>query len=238
MSLLNGLVSYYNGSYTGTVTVTDVHGSNNGTASNARVVNATSKIGKGFDFTQGSDYIDLGSKFNFGARSFSFWIKTSQASDGIILDNARRSSTNIGSTFSVNTSTSGKLNWYIFRGTSGSFGLVTTSTSVNTNSWVHIVGTYDGTANANGIKLYINGVLDVQGTAPASISGTSTDVLRFGIQSQLTGAPYNGFVDETGIWNRALSANEISTLHEIQRGGSPSGSYPFSLTGVFLGGGI
>src|SRR6056297_2240145 len=55
--LLDGLISYYDGSYS-SLTALDVHGANDGTASNSRVLGGTGKLGDGFDFTGGDDYVD------------------------------------------------------------------------------------------------------------------------------------------------------------------------------------
>ena len=73
------------------------------------------------------------------------------------------------------------------------------------NTWVHVVGTYDG----QNIKIHINGVL--KGTTPrvGTISSKTTNVI-FGNNPAST-RPFNGIIDEVKIWNKALTQAEIQT---------------------------
>ncbi len=73
------------------------------------------------------------------------------------------------------------------------------------NTWSHLAATYD---NAN-LRQYINGTLVATKAVTGSII-TSTDVLRIGGNSTW-GEYFNGTIDEVRIYNRALTAGEIST---------------------------
>lgn len=83
--------------------------------------------------------------------------------------------------------------------------------SISSNKWSHIVLTID---SLNSVKLYIDNVLDYATTAPvAKASGQSLT-----IGGHLTnGWNYLGLMDELRIYNRALSAAEISDLANIGR---------------------
>ena len=82
-----------------------------------------------------------------------------------------------------------------------------------TNQWQHIVGVYDGT----NLKYYQNGVL------VSSIPHTgglfyNNENLLFGKGTDGVSAPgfdifYNGKIDDIGIWNRALTQQEITDLY-------------------------
>lgn len=74
------------------------------------------------------------------------------------------------------------------------------------------------TINTTQIALYVNGLINktaTTGTAPTGAGG-------FSIGSQIsTGTPanfFNGTIDEVGIWNRTLSASEISNLYNSGAG--------------------
>ena len=75
------------------------------------------------------------------------------------------------------------------------------------NEWHHIVGTADGST----LKLYVDGVL--RGSTAITVNPPSNnDPLTIGsfFSSQRS---FNGTIDEVRIWNRALSASEISNLY-------------------------
>ena len=85
----------------------------------------------------------------------------------------------------------------------------------NTNSfsgsWVHVAGVLD-----NSMKLYINGVLYAENVSPNITSpGTTTSDLYIGTRTpgnSLVGW-LNGFMDDIRIYNRALSAPEVTQLY-------------------------
>ena len=73
------------------------------------------------------------------------------------------------------------------------------------DTWVHLAGTYDGTTQ----RLYVNGteVANRAQSRPIEVSG---GVLRIGGNSIL-GEIFKGRIDEIRVYNRALSAAEITT---------------------------
>ena len=73
------------------------------------------------------------------------------------------------------------------------------------NTWVHLAGTYDGTTQ----RLYVNGteVANRAQSGPIEVSG---GVLRIGGDS-IWGELFKGRIDEIRVYNRALSATEITT---------------------------
>ena len=91
-------------------------------------------------------------------------------------------------------------------------------TSVSTadwtsNEWHNITGTFDGITN----RLYIDGVLMTEQAAPGnSIYYSSDGLVVFGRDgnSEAQGTShYTGDLDDIGIWNRALTAEEITQLY-------------------------
>jgi hypothetical protein len=93
--------------------------------------------------------------------------------------------------------------------TTGSNDLYSVS-SLSNDVWYHIVVTYDGSTK----KIYINGRLDNS----ASVSGylrSSTSPLGIGafIDGGNLSRYFKGIIDEVRIYNRALTAAEISDLY-------------------------
>lgn len=89
------------------------------------------------------------------------------------------------------------------RGNVGGLGTVVA------DRYYHLVGTYDGT----NMKFYIDGQL--QGTTAANLNLSSDSSLRIGsVPSRSDPNPnFVGVIDEVSIYDRPLSANEISDLY-------------------------
>lgn len=84
-----------------------------------------------------------------------------------------------------------------------------------TTGWHHIAASYTGSSNAAGVTFYIDGVRQATQTVRDGLTTsiqTSASV-QIG-QRNVTGSPLsmNGFLDDVRIYNRALSAAEISAL--------------------------
>ena len=86
---------------------------------------------------------------------------------------------------------------------------IITNINLTLNNWHHIVLTY---TNGTG-KFYKDGALIYTQTGLTTISPTS-NVLLFGKAPWASNANlYNGKLDDIGIWNRALTQQEISALY-------------------------
>jgi len=83
--------------------------------------------------------------------------------------------------------------------------------------WTHFCGTFTGTNEANGIKIYINGALQTDtgtfGSAPGAADLTAT----IG-NNRNRNVGFNGYIDEFGVWDRNLSQSEIATLYNSGAG--------------------
>ena len=94
----------------------------------------------------------------------------------------------------------------------GSNIYVESSSIINTNQWSLITASLDGLT----MKVYVNGKLENTVLQSNNNSfGTNTNPLYIG-KHDYNNAPYyfNGIIDDVGIWNRALSNNEIQKLYD------------------------
>jgi hypothetical protein len=90
----------------------------------------------------------------------------------------------------------------------------------STGTWYHIAATHTPTAN----RYYINGTeVATKTTGTINLAGNSTG-LTIGQNNTSGTNPLDGLIDEIGIWGRALTATEVSTLYNSGSGNQ----YPFS----------
>jgi hypothetical protein len=92
-------------------------------------------------------------------------------------------------------------------------------TTVSVNVWTHLVGTYNGTTGQ--LKLYKNNVAGTPGTlSGAGNTGSASSPFIIGDDSDLYSGfqNWNGLIDQVAIWNRCLTANDVSTLYNSGNG--------------------
>ena len=215
MALTTDIVAYYKMDGD----ATDSVGSNNGSVTGATLT--TGKINQGYSLSGSSQYITISTGSEFDdldtAMTIIAWIKLTATDNECIIgkydatDNHR---------FILHRISGGKLSTILGHGTATDVS-ITGGTTLSTGVWYHTALTYDGTD----AKLYINGSSDatpVTASGALSFNGETTYIGRYDDSS---GSGYfSGVIDEVGIWNRALSSNEITALYNSGDGLQ----YPFS----------
>jgi hypothetical protein len=95
-----------------------------------------------------------------------------------------------------------------------------------TGGWHHVAFTYNGTSFTSGVKIYYDGTSVSLAAAHNTLSATiqTTEVLKLG-------SGFNGLIDEVLVYNRVLSAAEISTLYNS---GSGTESLSYQSSGTFI----
>jgi hypothetical protein len=192
--------------------VGDETGDHNATAHGTTIIDP-GKISKARNFNGSSDYLDTGAFTPPSAgQSYFVWIKTSASGErGITcFNNGSPPGSTIDRSLRI---VSNKLQFYITNA-AGSIGYRATSADdVNTGSWIHVGGVFDGI----NIQTYINGVAN--GSPVAAGGGyTGYGSPRFIIGSSMndgnTSTTYfSGDIDDPRIYDRALSADEVAELY-------------------------
>ena len=241
--VFSGVAAYYKLDETSGTTAKDAHGSNDGTASNARIFAAQTGgiIGNGANFSQGDDFInitypDIRSALDHTTPfTVAFWFNTT-------------SETNFNSLFALDNGSSGgnQLNIYYdtnkFHAVIGGTGGLDSSGGLLDGGWHHMVVVRNET---NGI-LYINGT-EVGRNIPGS--NTYAGDIYIARRDHPSGNYFNGLIDEVGIWNRSLTHQEVIDLYNNGNGkpfstssnitnpylevGTPDGAYEWNYTGEF-----
>ncbi len=75
-----------------------------------------------------------------------------------------------------------------------------------------MVGTWDGTTNADGIRLYVDATDRAQATMTSAELKAVYSNLFIG-RDEANGRYFDGIIDEVGFWNRSLSQAEVTQLY-------------------------
>lgn len=88
------------------------------------------------------------------------------------------------------------------------------TTTWNDGVWHHVAIAYDGSSNASGVTLYVDGVDDTGSTIKDTLSATTDGGADVGIGSRngTTILPWNGDLAEAATWNAELVSDEIVSL--------------------------
>jgi hypothetical protein len=170
---------------------------------------------KSFNFDGTDDYINIGnvSELDFvhtDPFSVSAWVKTSSATYQSVVNKILNSSPYTGYQFAVKSD--GNIQADLV-GT-GTLRKYTTSANVSNGSFHHIVWTYDGSTNASGVKFYVDGS-EVTSTT-TSYDNLSTSISNsdpFCIGMNPPAVPFTGNIDDVSVWNKELSASEVTELY-------------------------
>lgn len=217
----NGLVGYwpFNGN-ANDVSPNANNGTNNGATLTAdRFGNSNSAYS--FDGSTSKIKVPHNNSLNAFPITISTWFK-SQSNMGGMVSKYEGCSNNGWSIHSSNNKISGY--YYNFSGGSYvNFDPNTSTIDINDNSWHQVVETYD----ASGGKIFIDGLLisadTFSGAGTPSVCSTIAD-LYFGYR--VPGNPascvnynffFQGIIDDIGIWNRALTQQEITNLYNANQ---------------------
>jgi hypothetical protein len=175
-----------------------------------------------------NEYVDFGNVLAFertSPMSFSFWAKHSVSSSWYYVLEKQASGTPQG--WAVQFSYTGSLAIQITNTwATNCLQVRTTGTDWADGVWHHFVVTYDGSSTAAGVKMYVDGSLQLMATVYDTLSATiiNTATLKIGGSTLDTPHYFPGNLDEVAAYNRALSQAEVTWTY--------NGGVPRDLKGV------
>ncbi len=92
---------------------------------------------------------------------------------------------------------------------------LTGKTIIQNNQWTHIAARYNSATNT--FSTYVNGVIDSSTVIPGAKPVANNDSIIIGIGRGI-GEAFTGMMDDVRLWNRALTASEISTYFKTSLG--------------------
>lgn len=215
MALTDNIISYWKMDGN----ANDSASSNNGTATNVTFSTGNGKINEGagdMDTPSDIQVADAANLSPTSAISISCWVNTvstvSQYHTFVAKGNVAQYIFRIDGA-------NNKYELYLKLG--GTLRNVKSLTSITDGAWKFLTVTYDGST----MKIYIDGTLDNSASFSGTI-GTGTDVLGIGMDITDGGSNVHliGAIDEVGMWSRALTAGEVTSLYN----GGAGNQYPFS----------
>jgi len=209
----DGLVLYLDAantkSYPGSgITWTDL--SRSGNSSELKGPTFNSGNGGSIVFDGTNDFVEIQNQIQFDQTdpfTLSSWVKSSNVSNELIINNENILYTGYRLNINVNANIEIGL-----RSSISDDIAIETLNSINANTWYHIVGTYDGTSNVSGMKIYINGVEEDTNTISNTLTSSTLSNQRTLLGIRRLSPPPNplrGNIANVQIYNRALSAQEV-----------------------------
>ena len=98
-------------------------------------------------------------------------------------------------------------------GTTTTLSVSTATSSVFPSLWTHVVATYSGSSNPAGIKIYVNNVNMALTTFLNTLTTTIKPNINWRIGDDGTNDWASGQIDDVRIYNRVLTAQEVSDLY-------------------------
>lgn len=149
------------------------------------------------------------------AISVSCWIKTTNTTAAFRSLVAEDTTSGSNRNWNLLLNSSNKVG-FIFFNTSGSTNYLVRATAleVQDGNWHHILATYDGTSNTDGIKIYVDGG-NVETLTALSTGIRSVASVGPRIGSNTNGSwNFTGKLDEVAIWNTALSSDAVQEIYD------------------------
>jgi hypothetical protein len=212
----NGMVSYWNFDDLSSNSFKDSYGSHDAGSENSIATAASAKVGSA-KYLSGTDVISIAdhSDFDFASNaSFSIecWINYSDVNTGVnqVIIGKRDSQSSKSYWFLGIENATGNV-IFEMQDNNGVYKELISPSGISTGVWHHIIGIRDESINTN--KLYVDGTLVASVVYDYAGSFSSDGDVLIGAFPNSSGIPayfYQGNIDETAIYNRALNPSEIS----------------------------
>ncbi len=149
--------------------------------------------------------------------SISCWFKTTSVAGGYVVNKRENGAPNRG--YAIFISTTGEVEVLIQNQSTNRIYVETTAAGFNDGVWHNAIMTYDGSSNASGVSIYVDGNSEALNTNDNTLSATIDSTAIFSLGSA-NGASnfFDGSLDDAAVYNKELSAAEVSTIFN---GGRP-----------------
>ena len=223
-----------------TWTMTDVNGGYTNRSINMVEANRSTDVPSASSFSNTKsilldgvdDYVDCGNDSSLNLTSqitWSAWVKFNALNNAVNYGIVSNFDPNEGYKYTFiyypsTTSSSRKLRLRINSSSGSLSGYYDTSVDLSDNQWHHVAFSFDGTTNANGIKVYVDGVnVNSFTSSNAGIFSSSGSTLIGAYQTASWFA--NANIDEVSVFNSALSQSDVTAIYG---GGNPSSLSSYS----------
>ncbi len=236
----NGLVGYWrfneggqNTCSGGTNDSCDYSGnSNDGAWNGSTTMNSTGKFGHGVTTTS-ANYVEVSDNNSLDTTTevtIATWLNRDNDDNNDVVVYKGGSATELN--YGLDFSTSAFVATPQFKLYNGATVTHTANSSISNSTWTHVAATYDGEK----VRIYINGVLNYEADETTAMLA-NTGTLRIGTNSGGS-TDFAGVLDETRIYNRALTPEEITNLYRWAPG--PVAHYDFedTQTKTYVDGGV
>nr|MCU0719839.1 DUF1549 domain-containing protein [Pirellula sp.] len=144
--------------------------------------------------------------------SISLWLKTPDVKERAVVFHRSRAWTDAASRGYELLIEDGKLKWSLIHFWPGNAISIKTTANVPVNEWTHVAVVYDGSSQANGLKIFTNGILAEtaieKDNLTKTIAGGGYDNIDLGERFRDKGFK-NGLVDDFQVFPFALTPWEV-----------------------------
>ncbi len=175
---------------------------------------AEGKSGKGLQLDGRGGHVDLGNVGDFertNVFAISAWIKVADKGGTVISKMEDGSSTNAYRGFDL-LAFDGKIAVHLINKWPENALKVSTKETIPTNTWQHVLVTYDGSSKAAGLKIYVNAKLRAVDVEKDALSATIRTPLSLHIGQRRSDLGFNGVIDDLRVYNRVLDPLEVDFI--------------------------
>jgi prepilin-type N-terminal cleavage/methylation domain-containing protein len=195
---------------------------NNGTVSGAALVPGMEQLGNALQFDGADDYVDVGNVASLSFErtshfSIAAWIKTTKIYASVISKMGGSGDLSYRGWDMYLGRNTNKLTFFLINTFPSNCIEVYGSTNVLDNNWHYVTITYDGSSNASGVNLYVDGVSETKTTAQDNLNATTINSRRVGMGARIESAAittnFNGLIDEVRIYSAVLTATQVQSQY-------------------------
>jgi hypothetical protein len=164
--------------------------------------------------TNGTGLILPGTNFSLNEQTIECWCYASNfVQNGFMFEKTTNNLVNTQYSFFFNNNAT-HLYYRTYGLSTTDLTRTTSNSGVINNQWNHMVATFDGSTK----KIYVNGAQKASAAVTGTITQNTTGSAYIGTYGNFAGYPYNGKIGVTRIYNRALTADEITANFNALRG--------------------